>query len=336
MGAVRIGLVARADNGGLGSMSREFARHVRPEKVLIVQNGVFRIFPERYQDFQTRIVAANTTISQADIDWLLDGIDVVVSCETFYDFNIVRWAKRRGVKSALFTMCELFPERPEVHPDLYLCPSELDMDMMPQPKVYLPFPVATDKLKWQARTDCRHLIHTASHGGVALRKGTPLLIEAMKHVQSPVKLTIYSWKPFQVRDERIEVKVADFENYWQLWREGDALVYPQDVNGICLPVAEAFASGMGVITTDIYPFNRWLPKELMFETNGTYKRRFGSGLMEVDAAVIEPEAIARKIDEWFSRDLTELSLRGKKWAEENSWERWLSVYQEVFQNLCSE
>ena len=47
---VRQGLIARADNSGLGTLSWEFARHLKPDKVLLVSNGVFQTFPERFEN----------------------------------------------------------------------------------------------------------------------------------------------------------------------------------------------------------------------------------------------------------------------------------------------
>ncbi|MHA1344392.1 MAG: glycosyltransferase [Promethearchaeota archaeon] len=176
-------------------------------------------------------------------------------------------------------------------------------------------------------------IHTASHGGMNERKGTKLLIEAMKYVKSDIKLIIYSWKPYEFSDKRIENKVVNFKNYWQVWREGDILVYPQDYNGICLPIVEAMASGLAVITTDIYPFNKYIPKELMFKSEYFYTTRAAPNLMEVDAAHINPKSIAQKIDEWANKDISKFSEYGKKWAKENSWGALLPKYIKLFNEL---
>ena len=51
---MKLGLIARADNGGLGTLSWEFARHLKPHKVLLVENGIYQTFPERYNDFTTK------------------------------------------------------------------------------------------------------------------------------------------------------------------------------------------------------------------------------------------------------------------------------------------
>lgn len=331
---MRIGLIARADNSGLGTLSQMFFRNLKPTKVLIVQNGVFQIFPDRFAGAEKTIVPATGSISRECMEWITTDVDLILSFETFYNFDVVAVARKKGVKTVLMTMCELFPEHPQAHPDLYLCPSQLDLDMMPTPKAYLPVPIETDKLHWRLRETATTFIHTASHGGVSMRKGTPLLLQAMKHVKADIKVKIYSWRKFHTDDPRVEVCIANFQNYWQLWREGDVLIYPQDANGICLPVQEAYAAGLGVLTTNIYPFNTWLPKEMMFEPTEMYTRRFGNGLLPVQAARIDPVVLAQKIDEVAHSSISSLSERGRDWAKANSWEVQRANYLTLFENLC--
>lgn len=330
---MRIGMICRYDNSGLGTLSWEFARHLKPHKVLLVENGVHQTFPERYKDFDTR--KALNSINGELREWLLSDIDVLFTFETFYDWSLIKDCRKKGIKTVLYTMYEMTPDPIPLHPDLYLCPSQLDYDVMPDPKIYLPVPVATDRLIWRQRTIAKDFIHTASHGGVAGRKGTQLLLDAWVLVKNPnVRLTIYTWKPFTSPDPRVTIKVVNFKNYWQAWREGDVLIYPQDYNGICLPVVEALASGLAVITTDIYPFNRFLPKDLLFVHDGLYKTRAAPKLLETDAARINIEKIAAKIDEYAEKDITQYSRFGRFWAKENSWEKLLPEYRRVLNNLC--
>ena len=49
---MRIGIIARYDNSGLGTMCWEYARHLKPAKVLLVANGVYQTFPERFEEFE--------------------------------------------------------------------------------------------------------------------------------------------------------------------------------------------------------------------------------------------------------------------------------------------
>ena len=334
-GGIKIGLIARSDNSGLGTLSWEFARHIKPHKILLVENEVYRTFPERFKDFNTKSVDRQMT--QELKEWLTDGIDILLTLETFYDWSIIHTCREKKVKSVLYTMYEMTRDPVPMHPDWYLCPSKLDYEVFKDRDhvKYLPVPVATDRIIWKQRTHANHFIHSASHGGIKFRKGTPMLLEAMKSVKSDIRLTIYSWQPFTTIDPRVEVKVVNFKNYWQIWREGDVLVYPQDYNGIALPVVEALASGLGVMTTDIFPFNEYVPNGMLFGHDGLYRTRAGVGLIPTDAARMNPKYIAEKIDEWAGKDISELSLYGKEWAEQNSWSALLPKYVQFFQEVAS-
>ena len=334
---MNIGLIARACNSGLGSLSREFADHLKPKKVFIVANGVFKTFPERYARFETKIARPGLPFMDGEKDWLVKDIDVLLSIETLYDWSIIAHCRRAGVKTALITMCEMTPELLPRNPDLFLCPSKLDYDIFKRfgiQRQYIPIPLNTEKLVWRRRAKAEVFVHSASHGGMNNRKGTHLLIEAMKYVKSPIKLIIYSWIPFECDDPRVKIRLQNFENYWQVWKEGDVLVYPQGANGICLPIVEAMASGLAVITTDIYPFNEYCYKPYMFKPESSYRHRMQSGLIELEDYKLSPKTIAEKIDEIANTDITEASEFGKNYADKNSWEVLLPQYEEALKNLC--
>src|SRR3990167_566583 len=328
---MKIGLIARAGNTGLGTLSLEFARHLKPVKTLIVTNGVEQTFPERFEN--SRRARQTFTILQDEMQWLTEGVDVILSFETFYNWQIVSFARKRGVKTALLTMAELFPEKLPATPDLFNCPSKLDMDIVPDPKVFLEIPIATDRLHWKQRDRANVFIHSGSHGGMSGRKGTGLLLEAMNYVKSDIQMLIYTWGDFECTDPRVQIHRTNFKNYWQLWREGDVLVYPQGANGICLPIIEAMSSGLAVITTDEYPFNEYMPKELLVKPERFVKVRMGGNFREVDDPLITPQAIAEKIDEIAGEDISSFSLYGKKFAKDNSWDKWLPMYRNVFEKL---
>ena len=332
---LRIGLIVRTENCGLGTLSWEFANHLKPTKVLMLSNGVFQPFPDRYSQFDSKQTVVGK-VTEQDMDWLVDGIDVLVGIETFYEYALIRKARAKGVKTALVTMFEMTESQPEEKPDLYICPSKLDYDVMPNPKVYLPIPFNTDRLVWRQRKTATTFVCRASHGGVNGRKGVGLLIEATKYLQRNVKIIISTWQNIRVYDPRVQVKLINYKNYWQCWQEGDVVIHPQDYNGICLPVQEAFVSGLGVLTTDIYPFNEYLPKRLMYKHRGLYKTRASANLLEVDAAKIDARDIAAKIDEIAGTDITQESLAGKKYAEENSWKVLLPQYLKALTELCNQ
>ena len=330
----KIGLIARMDNSGLSTLSWEFAHNLKPRKVLMIDAQRGATFPERYKEFENRIYK-----KPEDWGWLLEDIDVLLSFETLYNWGIIKQCRKKGIKTVLVVMAELMPEKPPLYPDLLLCPDLLAYEVcknMGTRVEYLPLPVNTERLQWRLRKKAELFIHSASHGGISGRKGTGVLLEAMKQVKADnIKLKIYSWKhlkmPFD--DPRISIEVKNFQNYWQIWREGDVLVYPQGGNGICLPIIEAMASGLGVITTDFWPFNEYMYKPLLFQHKGLKKLRFNPQFCEVDDPILSPGLLAEKIDEAAQMDLTKASRYGKIWAEKNSWDVLLPKYMQLFNSL---
>lgn len=329
---MKISMVARMDNSGLGNLTWEFARHINPHKVLLVQNNVHQTFPERYDGFNMRHYKG-----PEDTDWLLEDSDVVFSAETFYDQSVIPKARKKGVKTVLYTMYEMTPDPMSYIPDALLCPSKIDYDTFKDYSTrveYIPYPIATDRLVWQKRSRGETFVHSASHTGMNFRKGTKLFLDAVQYVESDVKFVVYTWKnTFFSTDPRVEIKLVNFRNYWNLWKTGDVLVYPQDYNGICLPVVEAMSSGLGVITTDIYPFNEYMPKDLLFKPKEMYETRASYGLLPVKAARIDPRSIAEKIDFAATHPLDEYSEYGLKYSKENSWDVLLPQYMNFFNSL---
>lgn len=334
---MKIAALVRCDNSGISNVTWEFTKHLKPSKVCIIINSANQNFPERY-DGITSIKVTNS-LSTEQYEWLTDDVDVLWTAETFYDWRIIDYCRKKNVKTVLTTMIEMTAEKLPKYPDVFHCPSKLDYEVFTEKfsneKVFIPWPINTDVLPWKKRTKAKHFIHTASHGGMNGRKGTQLLLEAMQYVKSDIKLTVYAWKnEYKIpNDPRIEVQIKNFKNYWQVWREGDVLVYPQGANGICLPIVEAMSSGMAVITTDIYPFNEYMPKDLLFKPTSSFKKRMAPALLEVEDYKISPESIADKIDMIANKDISKYSEYGKKWAKEHSWKKLLPRYVDMFKSV---
>lgn len=187
-------------------------------------------------------------------------------------------------------------------------------------------PVDTKIHQWKLRQNARVFVHNCGHGGIGGRNGTKQLIEAMKYVKSPIKLIIRTQiVGFECSDSRVEIRIGDF-HYETLFDEGDVFIYPDKFGGSCLPLQEAFASGMLVMASNRYPSNMWLPKEPLIPIKG-YKRE--KIAVEFDSAIVDPHDIALCIDRWYNKNITEYSLAGKKWAEENSWEKLKPIYEKI-------
>lgn len=327
---MKIGFVARADNSGLGTLSWEFARHVKPFKTIIVENGVYRVFKDRFPHGQR--IYRSRNFHPEDIEWLCEGSDVIVIVETPYQRKLIDICRRFGKKIVMIPMFEAMPPDEKGVYDLYLCPSKLDYDECVEPKKLLPFPVARDRVQFRLREKANVFLHNAGHGGMASRNGTDELLKAIPLVKSQdVKFIINSQSDLKCDDPRVEVRVGNIANYWDLYNDGDVLVFPQKFAGLSLPVNEALSSGMAIMHSDIYPFNTYLPKELLIPVRDSiraaiYRRK-------VSYAIMQPEDIAAKIDEWAGRDITVFSKISDELAEAISWKKLESEFIETLKNV---
>lgn len=241
--------------------------------------------------------------------------DTLLFLETPFDFNLVKRAKEKGIKTVIIPMYECSSHVSMF--DVVINPSQLDQKFYPQ-GTFVPIPVTAN---WKLREKAQVFVHNAGNGGLGGRNGTKELIEALRYIKSPIKLIIRSqaFLP-QIDDSRVELRIGTFEN---IWDEGDVFIFPEKFNGLSLPIQEAFASGMPVMCGDRFPMNEWLPKEMLIPVDSYKKERIA---VEFDSAVIKPEDIAKTIDEWYNTDVTRFSLLGKEWGENNSWKKLKETY----------
>ena len=272
----------------------------------------------------------------------LKGIDVMLFFETPFDWSLPIRCKDRGIRTALVPMYEWTPRRPPSWFDVVICPSALDYDYFCMTStvgfcykcVHIPIPVRTDL--WKPRTKALRFLHNAGHLGHREHKGTRQLLEAVKFIKSDAEITVRSQKDVNMVSLVYETKITSgrvqFQTdlpYEQLWDGHDVYIAPEKFNGLSLPLQEARAAGMVVMTSDRYPHNTWLPKEPLIPVTGYGRVCISQHYLEFDEAIIEPMVIAATIDSWYGRDISAISESGRVWAEQNSWpalkDRWLEA-----------
>lgn len=267
------------------------------------------------------------------VDAFVRSVDVMLHFETPFDWSFFQYCRERKVRTVLVPMYEWFPRHPTHLPDKIIAPSLLDADYFPGSK-FIPVPV---DVPWQQRTRARRYLHNAGGIGFREHKGTRQLLEAMKYVKSDMTLTVRSQDTdglLSIIDSIPDIKkrvVFEFGSrpHNELHNNYDVYVAPEKLNGLSLPLAEARAAGMLVMTTNRYPMNTWLPLDPLIPVKEYHKARIANHLLEFDEATVEPQEIARVMDAWYDKDISEYSLSGKSWAKEMSWEalkpRWLKA-----------
>jgi hypothetical protein len=239
--------------------------------------------------------------------------DVALSFETFYGLPY----KGRRILVPMYECT-----RPSEKADKIISPSLLDKRYYPL-STFLPIPIAMDRFpKPKRKGRGVRFIHNAGHGGLGGRNGTKEVLAARKLIKSKAQIIVRSQVPFE------GAEVVDRADYWDGY-DGDFFLFPEKFNGLSLPINEAMASGMAIMSTDRFPFNAYLPRELLIPC--TYEKQFIS--REFDSAVINPQAIADKVDEWYNRDITKFSEYNYKLAQALSWDRLQSAWTSEIRNV---
>lgn len=308
-------------------------------------------------------------IARRPFDWpeiraWLNSLDTLLCFETPFSWECLDFCRKEGVRTVVCPMYECCPRHVPVEPDCWACPSLLDLDIFvarcrackglgymdtttEANKVYVtnepchrhlfvPIPVSQP---WQQRTKALRFLHNGGHLGLRGHKGTLELMRAMEFVKSPLSLTIRSQDkeglerllekvPSIRSDQRVTFAKGSLPRE-RLFEGHDVLVQPEKYNGLSLPLQEARAAGMLVMTTDRYPHNTWLPKEPLIPVK-SYSRQCVSGaFMEYDEAEVDPKDVAATMDAWYGQDIESYSRQGKGWAEANSWAairgKWMEV-----------
>ena len=238
-------------------------------------------------------------------------------------------------------MYECTPTRRPHEPDKWICPSKLDTQYFPG-SPYLPIPV--DEPRWELRTRARRWLHNGGNLGLREHKGTRTILQAMQHVKSPITLTVRAQDDASLhqivrevptalpgRDPRIEYHYGQYPRE-RLFEDHDVFVMAEKYNGLSLPLAEARAAGMVVVTSDRFPMNDWLPREFLIPVSGYTRQRVSGAFQWYDEATIDPQEVARTIDRVYQYGedygVTSYSESAREWYETMSWaslkDRWVA------------
>lgn len=337
---MRIGTVCYATSQGLGHLAKSFYDAGVVTDVMIYQHphGEQRAPTHREWYPPGTHIFKSSNFDCREAERFLDDLEWVLFFETPFSWEFANRCRERGVKTAIIPMYEWFLQRPPHKFDLFINPSLLDQQYFPQ-GVHIPIPVEPH-LSWSLRERAGHFLHNAGHIGSRNHKGTLELLQAMKFVKSNISLTMRCQNAAGLKrlidsagvadDPRIYYTDKEIDRDQLFNTDFDVYIAPEKYNGLSLPLQEAFASGMMVMTTNRFPHNQWLPEEPLIPVSGVHRAQTMRGHLEFEESIVSPEAIAAKIDFWAGKDITSFSRAGANYGEENSWEALKPRYLEAF------
>lgn len=358
---MRLGLIARADNSGLGMQTWEFYKHMQPAKTLVMDisdlNGN-KVYLDRYPGAQV----VKGILRAPDIDEFLQDLDVVFVAEAPYSYHLYARARELGVKTAVQYNYEFFdwfvhPNYPK--PDMLIAPSrwhykDIQMFCLAEniKHVYLHCPVNREVLPARRINQARTFLHTAGRSAAYDRNGTCTVIEAAKFLKTQARIVIHfqgeqglaHQTTMTTADYRsllnaenklgnIDMVVEELENYEDVYAMGDVLLLPRRYGGNCLPLNEALSVGMPAIMTDVSPNGGFLPHNWLIPA---MKVDEFTPRTVIDIYAGHPADLARKIDEFY--DMTEGQMTAENDRAINlgrsiSWDAMKPQYVEAFEDL---
>lgn len=337
---MKAGVIGRADGGGLASMTMEIARHVQPDRVLVVDLDerfrTQRADPALFRPWCDELFVKHYQRTGFDDEHFLDGLDVCYTAETIYDDRLFSVARAKGVRIVLHVMPELFTAQRRAA-DVIWAPSLWEIDRLPPTTRLMQVPVALDRFTYRQRTELRTLFF--SKGEAMLdRNGWDTVVEALPLVQHPLRLLVRggaALAPYRVGNVDVEW-LPPVANYWEtIPPETDALVMPRRYGGLCLPAQEAAAQGILPIMSRVAPQVDWFPPELLVDAAPARTATMQGGEFTVYGCT--GQDLAATIDRLAAdRPLVAMdSATVRAWAMRRSWDElglsWQSALQEAGQ-----
>lgn len=274
---MNICVIARADSTGLGVQSRNWVHLLRPYKIIVINSKPFNGNQQHFEwyDRHNNAYRIEGFIKDNEISAILDGVNVLLTFEIPYNYNLISEARRRGIKTIIqnnweFTDYLLRPNLPL--PDLLVNHSYWNLDkqrtIWPDITEYCPTPLFIEDFNKNftvniARSGKKRFLHVAGRKTHLDRNGTEDLLEAVKLIPKEIdfELVIKTQTVAipDVIDSRITIDNSSPVDERELYCNFDAMILPRRYAGASLPMNESLASGLPVIMTDIDPNNSILP-----------------------------------------------------------------------------
>lgn len=362
---MKSGLIARADNSGLGVQTHEFYKHMTPTRTMVVDIGHLnhnKSYPERYPD---NAVIINGFPDPRHFDAFLEGLDIVFVAEAAYNPYLYVRAKELGVKTAVqynYEFMDWIINDNYPKPDMLIAPSRWHYDEVDNwckenniAHVYLHCPVNRELLPFRVIEQAKIFLHPAGKAAAHDRNGTEIVIGASKYLRSDAQIHIHFQGEQGLAHQathtidyykevlehfgdatKITINQWEFDDYAEVYNDADVLILPRRYGGNCLPVNEALSTGMPVIMTDISPNNALLPANWLIPAS---KVAEFTPRTKVDIYASDPKSLAAKIDEFYFKNASEMryeNITANNIAQSISWQALKPKYIEAFEQLCNQ
>lgn len=295
----RIGIIAYSNNSGLGAIAANFRKHLLLDSQLVIKHpikGTCDIdIPYTFGDIEATADQLNEYLDTCNPE-------VVIIVETPFNFDFFKILHDRGVKVVLIPMIDSIGVSKfipyEKYIDLIINFTEVGqkiyMERWQGSDIYgvnIPYPVDTEYF-YPLNIEAEFMFgHSEGWGGAGSRKSTDLVRAAFQQLYYLHKNKPTMWihgQPGELQHSRllqsapiITLQYEDLADAVDIYRKGKVYVAPSRREGLGLPILEAMACGLPVITTNAPPMDEWFPKDypLLVKVRSQTQLPFGDNLM---------------------------------------------------------
>jgi len=257
--------------------------------------------------------------------------DVLLSIETSWDNGhfVHDSATKRHIRTASIIMHEAYnPGQTKL--GLFLCPTRICFNRVTEPnKAYFELPIEIEPFPFTLRTQARRFLHVMGFGAHTNRRQTREVIAGFLRANLPgATLTVHccqDWRPEYGHwdDPRVHYRRALLPDQAAIYADHDVLIQTDSYVGFGLPLLEAQACGMPVITTNAAPMveqvhdpDALVPVDRVFrlETRGGMPTR-----LNCDQHLVTAEGVAATITKIAAGDIRAKSELARVYAESRAW-----------------
>lgn len=326
------GLIARGDRSGIAVQTLELARHVAPQRTLVVDLGERGRGPTNLLGYEGDVQITSKGYPTAEeMAWLAE-CRTVFTVECAYGQSARRALVRTGGRLIVQANPELWTpwEYRGVNVQVVL-PTTWEAGRFPLETPVLPVPVARDRLPDRALTEVRTIYHPSA-AAMLDRNGTEIVRAALEHCRSSFTLAVSGPEapdePTMVGSVRV-IGTAPQRDYWRVYEGMDAIVIPRRYGGLCLPAQEAASLCLPIVMPDLAPQRDWLHPDLAIRVIGTRGYHMKGGRYEVNDS--DPEHLAKILDRLVLDHslVAEAHARSASLGLELDWRRWRRAYRQL-------
>lgn len=312
-----VGLIAFANDSGLGIQTKRLYEMLKPDKVMVIDSRGFSKNKQFHEDWYPGAYVTDGFPRNYDIIEWIKGLDVVFTVENPYNFYLIHACRERGIKTICQTnyeFCENLAAPWLPVPDLFAMPSYWKLremkDQFGEDRVmYLPPPIDEDEftdvfleneqreiLKPKRKKRFLHIVGTLAH---ADRNGTIDLLNSVRETKEDFELVIHTQHQLPAQylfdDKRVIYRQLNFKENAKLYLGFDALILPRRYGGLSLTTNEALMAGLPVMMPHISPNHELLPHSWLVPVSN---KELIQIRVPIDRYTTRQHHLAQKIDEW--------------------------------------